>query len=71
VCTVGGNPASTASARSFLPDPSIVAGANTSDTDFVTVVRKKRVSPSAVSPSAAANSLNTYGTEPFLRSRQL
>jgi hypothetical protein len=58
VCAVGGNPEDavvTALARNSLPEPSIVSGDNPSEGDFVTVVRKNRVTPSPVSTAAVAN----------------
>jgi hypothetical protein len=61
VCAVGGNPgaiAVTARARNFVPKSSIVTGENFSDGGFVTVVRKERVSPSPVNPSAIATTTN-------------
>jgi hypothetical protein len=58
VCTVGGNPEAAvvpAPARISLPERSVVSGDNHSDCDFLTVVRKKRVTPSPVSTAAFAN----------------
>jgi hypothetical protein len=49
VCAVGGNPEAavvTGPANISLPERSIVPGDNPSDCDSVTVVRKKRVTPS-------------------------
>lgn len=41
VCTVGGNPGVTATARTYVPRSSIVTGENASEGDFVTVIMKK------------------------------
>jgi hypothetical protein len=58
VCAVGGYPEAavvTAPSRNSLPERSIASGDNPSDGDFVTVVRKKRVTPSPVGIAAVAN----------------
>jgi hypothetical protein len=58
VCAVGGNPEAamvTAPVRNSLPERSIVSDDNPSDGDFVTVVRKKWVTPSPVGTAAVAN----------------
>jgi hypothetical protein len=58
---VGGNPGATVPDRNFLPDLSIVTGENTSDGDFVTLVRKKRVNNSAVANTTKKPMIPTIG----------
>jgi hypothetical protein len=62
VCAAVGNPGATtvaAPARNFLPESSIVTGETPSDGDFVTVVRKKRISPSPVNTPVVASTTKT------------
>jgi hypothetical protein len=56
VCAAVGNPGATtvaAPARNLLPESSIETGENPSGGDFVTVVRKKRISPSPVNTAVS------------------
>jgi hypothetical protein len=58
VCALSGKPDTavvTALATNSLPEQSIVLGDNPSDGDFVTVVRKKQITPYPVSTAAVAN----------------
>jgi hypothetical protein len=58
VCAVSANPEAavvTAPGRISLHERSIVSGDNPSDGDFVTVRRKKRVTPSPVGTAAVAD----------------
>jgi hypothetical protein len=58
VCAVGGNPEAavvTAPVRNSLPERSIASDDSPSVGDFVTVVRKKWVTPSPVGTAAVAN----------------
>jgi hypothetical protein len=58
VCALGCNPEATvvtAPARISLPEQSIVSGDNSSDGDFVILVRKKQVTMSPVNTAALAN----------------
>jgi hypothetical protein len=63
VCALGGEAGATvvtALATNFLPESSIVTAENSSDGDYVTIVRKKRVTPSPVHTSTVANTTTKY-----------